>query len=491
MLGGDLLVLQRGQAAQLHLQDRVRLDLVDLQQAHQALTRDLHGVAATDEGDDLFDRVQRLEQAAQDVRPLLGLAQPKPRAPDDDLDLVRHPVTDEGVDRQRARHPVDERQHVRAEVRLQIGVLVEVVQHDLGDRVTLQHDDQALARARGRLVPDVRDPADLAVLDQVGDLLRQVVGVRLERQLGDDQALAALDLLDRDDRAHRDGAASGAVRLLDALAAHDQCAGGEVGALDALDQRVEQLLVRGLGVLQVPLGPCGDLAQVVRRDVGRHADRDAGGAVDQEVRDARRQDRRLLVAPVVVVLEVDGLLVDVPDHLHGQRHHLALGVPHGGGRVVARGTEVAVGVHQRHPQRPGLREAHQGVVDGGVAVRVVRAHDVTDDAGALVEPLLGAVSAVVHRVQHPAVDRLEAVPYVGQRTRHDDGHRVVEVGALHLRLEPHGLDTHAHARDGGLLFGHHRGVLVGHCWSKSFRTAACLYGRLRCRGSGRPWRCAG
>ena len=37
-----------------------------------------------------------------------------------------------------------------------------------------------------------------------------------------------------------------------------------------------------------------DLAQIVRRDVGRHADGDAAGAVDQQVREARRQHRRLL-----------------------------------------------------------------------------------------------------------------------------------------------------------------------------------------------------
>ena len=34
-----------------------------------------------------------------------------------------------------------------------------------------------------------------------------------------------------------------------------------------------------------------DLAEIVRRDVGRHADGDAAGAVDQQVREARRQDR--------------------------------------------------------------------------------------------------------------------------------------------------------------------------------------------------------
>ena len=47
----------------------------------------------------------------------------------------------------------------------------------------------------------------------------------------------------------------------------------------------------------------GDLAQVVRRDLGGHADRDALGAVDQQVRDPRRQDRRLLRPAVVVGLK--------------------------------------------------------------------------------------------------------------------------------------------------------------------------------------------
>ena len=180
------------------------------------VARDVDGVAAPDQRDDLVDRVQRLEQAAQDVRPLLGLAQPEAGAPDDDLDLVGHPVPDERVERQRARHAVDQRQHVGAEVGLQVGVLVEVVQHDLGDRVALEHDHQPLAGARRGLVADVGDAADLAVLHQVGDLLREVVRVDLVRQLGDHQALAVLDLLDLDDRAHGDRAAAGAVRLLDA-----------------------------------------------------------------------------------------------------------------------------------------------------------------------------------------------------------------------------------------------------------------------------------
>ena len=115
---------------------------------------------------------------------------------------------------------------------------------------------------------------------------------------------------------------------------------------------------RRLGVLQRPLHGGGDLAQVVGRDVGGHADRDAGGAVDQQVGEPGRQDDRLLLLAVVVRLEVDGVLGDVADHLHGQRRHLALGVAHRRGRVVARRAEVALA--RRPADRASPRAAPAG-----------------------------------------------------------------------------------------------------------------------------------
>ena len=199
---------------------------------------------AADQRDDLVERVQRLERSPRRMcASLLGLAQPEPRAP---LTMTSiwcvDPVADERVERQRARHAVDEREHVAAERVLQLGVLVEVVEHDLRDGVALEHDDQAHAGAAGRLVADVGDARHLAAVGQLGDLLGERVGVDLVGQLGDDQAGAALDLLDLDDRAHRDRAAAGAVRVLDAGRPDDQRRGREVRALDPLEQRVEQLL---------------------------------------------------------------------------------------------------------------------------------------------------------------------------------------------------------------------------------------------------------
>lgn len=162
----DLLALEGGQTTQLEFEDRACLDLVDGEQLHQAVAGLLDVGRPADERDDLVEGVERGQVAAQDVRTLLGFAQTELGAADDDLDLVVDPRADEAVERQGAGHPVDDGEHVRAEVLLQLGVLVQVVEHDLGDRVTLQHDDQALPGTTRGLVADVGDAGETAVLDE-------------------------------------------------------------------------------------------------------------------------------------------------------------------------------------------------------------------------------------------------------------------------------------------------------------------------------------
>ena len=116
----------------------------------------------------------------------------------------------------------------------------------------------------------------------------------------------------------------------------------------------------GLGVVQRPDDAGGDLAQVVRRDVGGHADRDPRAAVDQQVRDPGRQHRRLRWSAVVVRARSRRC----PRRCRAASPcasgvQPALGVPHGGRRVVARRAEVALAVDQRVAQRPRLGHPDQ------------------------------------------------------------------------------------------------------------------------------------
>ena len=117
----------------------------------------------------------------------------------------------------------------------------------------------------------------------------------------DDDLRSACLLVDVGAGAEGDLAAAGAVAVEDALPAADDAAGGEVGAGDDLDQLVE----RDVGVVDETDEAVADLAQVVRRDFGGHADGDAVGAVDEQVGELARQDQRLAILAVVVVDEVD------------------------------------------------------------------------------------------------------------------------------------------------------------------------------------------
>ena len=125
-----------------------------------------------------------------------------------------------------------------------------------------------------------------------------------------------------------------------------------------------------------------DLAEVVRRDVRRHADGDAGAAVDEQVREARRQDERLALRLVVVRAEVDRVGVELAQHLLGELREPRLGVAHRGRRVVVDRAEVALAVDERVAQRERLRHPDERVVDRRVAVRVMVAHHVADDVRA-------------------------------------------------------------------------------------------------------------
>ena len=179
----------------------------------------------------------------------------------------------------------------------------------------------------------------------------------------------------------------------------------------------------------------------MRRNVGGHTHGNTHRTVDQQVGEARRQNRRLLGATVVVVLEVDGFFVDIANHFQRQRSHLGFGVTRSSCRVVTGRAEVTLTESQWVAQRPGLNQTNKCVINCRVTVWVELTHDVTDDTSTLGECLVGAVATVIHRVDHTTVNGLEAVTNVGKCATHDHAHCVVEVGTLHLQLQVNLLDA--------------------------------------------------
>ena len=169
VLALDRVGLERGQLLQAQLEDRLGLDVGEAEALDQALAGGVAVARAADQLDDLVEVVERDQQALEAVDARLERAQLVLGAADDDLALVLDVVADDLAQRQRLRHVVDQRDGVDAERRLHRRVLVELVEHDLRDRVALEldHDPHAVAV---RLVAQVGDLGDLLVLDELGDL---------------------------------------------------------------------------------------------------------------------------------------------------------------------------------------------------------------------------------------------------------------------------------------------------------------------------------
>ena len=295
------------------------------------------------------------------------------------------------------------------------------------------------------LVADIGDQRQLLGFQQFGDLFDQPGLLHLVGDLGDhhDPGAALLVFL-APAGAHTEGAAPRPVSLDDVFPRFDDdAAGREVRSLDQIDQGLDARLGR-LDEMQRRIAKLGG---VMRRDIGRHAHRDARGTVGQEVGEGAGQHHRLPVGAVIGRAEVDRVLVDAVEQQPRHLGHARLGVAHGRGAIAVDIAEVPLPVDQRIARGEILRQPHQRVVDRLVAVGVEAAHHVADDLGGLLETAAGIEAELAHAVEDAPVHRLQPIAEVGQRPVGDGGKRISEVALLQSLAQVDGLDIAAAGRN--------------------------------------------
>ena len=169
------------------------------------------------------------------------------------------------------------------------------------------------------------------------------------------------------------------------------------------------------------------LADIVRRDRGRHPDRDPARAIGQQIGEQPGEDLGLFLLAIVGRLEVDRALVEPGHELHRDLGQPRFGVTVGGGVIAVDVAEIALAVDQRVTKREILREADHRVVDRLVAVRVIFADDVADDARRLLVGAGRVEPQQAHRPQQAPMDRLQPVADIGQRARGDRRQRINQI----------------------------------------------------------------
>ena len=427
-LGLQLDARELREATQAQLEDVVGLGLGQVEGRHEALARDLRIIGGANDGDNVVDVQDRDEQALDQVQAILALLQAEAAAARRDVQAVIQEDLQHFLQAQRARLAAHERHGVDREGILQRRALVELLEHGLGVETVLYFDDQAQAVDTVGEVLNRGNALEASRVRVLLDLFDDLFRAHHVGQLRDDDAhLAGGHALDLDLRACLERASAGFVGFLDALEADDDAALGQVRAGDV----AHEVCDRCRRVIQQVDSASDRLRQVVWGDIRRHAHGDARGAVDQQLGEGRRQDVRLHELVVVVGDEIDRVLIQARHQVQRGGRHARLGVTRGGRAVVQR-AEVTVSIDQRNTQVKGLREAHQGLVNRGIAVRVELTHDLADDALGLHVSLVGAQPHLIHLEQDAALHGLEAIARVGERASVDHRDGILQEGPTHL-----------------------------------------------------------
>jgi hypothetical protein len=152
-----------------------------------------------------------------------------------------------------------------------------------------------------------------------------------------------------------------------------------------------------------------------------------GGAVGEQVGETGRQDDRLDFLAIIGGAKVDRVLVDAVEQKLRRGRQAAFGVAHGGGVIAVDVAEVALAVDQPVALREILGQAHQGVIDRDVAVRMILADHVADDARGLLRGGFRVETQQPHGVEQAAVDGLEAIAHIRQGALGDRRQRIGQV----------------------------------------------------------------
>ena len=151
-LGLQLLDLEPGELGQPHVENGVALLLAEAEPLAEPGIGLGGVVRPADDLDHLVDVVDGDLEAIQDVLPGLRRVEIELGAPGDDLVPVIDEVLEQLLQVHDLRRAIAERQHDHPEGGLHLGVLVELVQHDIGNGVALELDDDPHAVLVGLVV---------------------------------------------------------------------------------------------------------------------------------------------------------------------------------------------------------------------------------------------------------------------------------------------------------------------------------------------------
>ena len=155
-----------------------------------------------------------------------------------------------------------------------------------------------------------------------------------------------------------------------------------------------------------------DFAEVMRGDICSHAYCYTDRSVDEQVREARGEDRRFAAGIIEVGVPLYDVLFDVAHHLAGKTGKSRLGITVSGRTVSVDITEVAVTLYKCIAVRERLSHTDERTINSGVSVGMVSTEHVTDGSSGLTEGFIVCEVIFIHSVEDTSLTGLHTVACV-------------------------------------------------------------------------------
>ena len=173
------------------------------------------------------------------------------------------------------------------------------------------------------------------------------------------------------------------------------------------------------------------------RNICRHTYSDTCGSVYQKIRVSGRKYHRFLFCLIKVWLKINGVLVDICQHFHGNLTQTCFCVTHGSCAVTVHRTKVSVTIHQWITCGPVLCHVYQGTIDGTVSMWMIFTHCITDNTRTFTMRFIRSVVQFDHGVENSALYRFQSVSDIRKRSGCDYAHGIINVGFLHGFFQIH------------------------------------------------------
>ena len=272
VFGLDFIALEAGQLVETHVENGFGLNLAEAEFFHQAFLRFVAVFGVANDADDFIHVIHGEQEAFEDMCAGFCLVEVELRAAGDHLEAVVDEALEHLFEVHYARFAVVDGEHDGAEGGFHLCVFVDGVEHYARHGGSFEFDYQADAFFAG-LVADVGNAVEHLVAHQVNHFLNQQGFVQRIGDLGDDDAgFTVIIFFDFGFAAHFDFAAAGGVEVADRAETMDHAAGREVGAFDVFAKVFDGCF----RVVDQVNGSVYHFAEVVRRNVGGHSDRDSG-----------------------------------------------------------------------------------------------------------------------------------------------------------------------------------------------------------------------